>query len=649
MKNRTFIFCLCCLVLLTSCSSTRSPRYSVESLGTPSYTMSTLDGYFFTYKDMLYLISGTVTRQGSNSQVFIYQVETNKVLFKETLENCVSMTAFCETDTSIFFATYSLTQADGCDLYSWDKESCEMNKLFHFPERGICDLAWDGKNTIYVGTSYSAGLYQYKISENYAEYCCDILTEYPYIRSMSYLDGHVYLGIGSSADLLEVTPETGAVCSILPEEYKGESFVYAQGIYDGNIYFLLSPSYQIIRYDPISHIFEAVECTELNSLAQIQFPIDGFVDLQGILVVFQGDTPVSIVVSENSVVSYIDVTENVFHMLDGSGIYHRNTLYDTFSLDFAEILDKQLIRPINAFVIDSVLYIPWRRFVRQDLRNLQDTRTFLVTDEPQAALPTEQGIFTANYTDCTIYFYSYEDLKKDPSEISMNSPEYLLANIEHQCRPRDLCVVGNGRYLVLGSGPLYGLFGGAVSVYDLQENKLLYTHEHVIENHQIVNVLPSKITPGAVWLGTAPLSENGEVMFLDEPGHIVLWDYLNQRIMLDIVPEVACKDLRATDPAVEYNGVLYVRTRSGDLLCFDALTGKQLAQNIGCEILGLFMTTDGLIGYSSNACYSINMNTLECNLTMDGFTYLHNLTQDPITGILYLWDDVELLKLNPKT
>lgn len=196
MKRFLCMIVLLCICMLSSCSSVSSIQ--TQNLGEFSYSLKTLDGLFFLSGDELCLISGTEGLEGSESQVFVYNVDRNQILMNQVLDNGRSMTAFCQAGTEVYFATISSSADQGCDLYAWDMDSNVISQCAHFDHtQGIYDLAWDGADRIFAATSQPAALYSYDISNGELDEVCADFTEEQFVRSLSYVNGKCYLGIGT--------------------------------------------------------------------------------------------------------------------------------------------------------------------------------------------------------------------------------------------------------------------------------------------------------------------------------------------------------------------------------------------------------------------------------------------------------------------
>lgn len=343
--------------------------------------------------------------------------------------------------------------------------------------------------------------------------------------------------------------------------------------------------------------------------------------------------------------SFLDAASGVIHTLNTSGVYMRKDLAGNilFQRDLGGLLEKDYVLPTEFQVYDGVFYAPGRRFA---VRDGAGEKTFLVSDEPQASAVTADGVYTANYTDCTLYFYPFETFAGDPEAVWMNDPErFLLADIENQCRPSQMEPTPDGKYLVIGSGPMYGRFGGAVSVYDLERRALLYTHENVVEGHQIQSVKCSAARPGCVWLGTNPYGENTTPQYLDEPSHLILWDIRGERALLDLVPD---EDSQKLGSIAELDGRVFCVTQAAHLLSFDAESGEALSANRKDGVREVLAVSDGrLLGVNDGALFSIDPETLRTRTLAKGFRFLHHLTEDPVTGELYVFDYAELARLTP--
>lgn len=186
--------------------------------------------------------------------------------------------------------------------------------------------------------------------------------------------------------------------------------------------------------------------------------------------------------------------------------------------------------------------------------------------------------------------------------------------------------------------------GGAISIYDLMNKQLIYTHQNVVENHLIQSVYCSTLSPNLVWLGTSPYGESTSPLYIDEPAHLVLWDIKEQKIRLDIIPD---EEARKIPYIVENKGKVYCITDAAYLYCFDINNGKQLGVNIDDGIKEILVNREGeMLGISDEIVLKIDPITLKTEVIAQGFSFLSNLKEDVITGNLCVFDETDLILLS---
>lgn len=639
------------IVLLAGCKTENAEMPVVERLGDYAYTLKMLDGLIYEWQGESFLISGTEVTLGAQSQVFAYNVTDDELTFCAELENSSSMTGFCDAGDFVCFATISASTSMGCDLYTFDKTVHTIEHHADIPAKGIYSLAWDGADEVFIGTAYPAALYRCNLRNGDCTELCSGFTKENFVRSLSYVDGFCYLGIGTKADLIAVEVSTGNWKSILPAEYQEGTWIYSQCSYGKKIAMVVSPSYTLLEYDTSEESFRELEFPYVYSedvfvtTLTAETPVHTAINLLGNLIVLQGDHPVGAISPQYSTLSYWEPRSEEILCLTSSGIFRRLSADGEilFQKSFVDSLEKSYVVPTEFLAYAGVLYIPGREFLCG--KPGKTPKMFLVADEPQASTVTADGIYTTNYTACTVYFYPFALFESDPETVQMNDREYLLADIENQCRPTEMKVTPDGRYLLIGSGPMYGHFGGAVSAYDLLGHELMYTHENVVPGHKVLSVTCSSVHDGAVWLGTSTYGENTSPRYLDETGHLLLWDIEKESILLDVtIPD---PQERSVGFIAETVDKVLCLTSSGSVYAFDVFTGEMLGQlDQKLRIIKNSSSDGGLYGVSFTEFFRIDPNTLEVEVLADGFTSLDCLTEDPVTGEWYAFDETELIRFS---
>lgn len=636
----TFTVLVVCLELLVH-SENNKLNVELTRLGNITYTSKTLGGHFYKHNGKLYLIGGTEVRDGSYAQIFVYSLEDNALILNKTIRPSICILSFCEIGEKIFFATISRNEKDGCDLYSFDIENKSIQKMMHFSEKGIYAMSWDGNDSIYIATSRKPRLYRYSLRKNESEMMLEGFTNETFIRSMQYKDGKCYLGIGSNADLIDVDVKSKEWHSILPKELKNNTFIYNINIFDNYIYTLLKNDMGIYS-SPLDEInFERVTDYRMNTQKKHTKGVtDRWIDIEGNILFLGENGEVYEQYALDGLRSFFE--EDTMWSLDSSCIVHK--YYDGQeyeSIDLGEVLKKSYIIPMEFIAYDDVLYFPGRRFTVWN-RNDNTNKVFIVKDEPQASTLKNEFLYTGNYPQCTMYRYPLDTFKIDGNRMRMNDKEFFLAKIDNQCRPAQMDVTLNGDYLVMGSGPLYGKFGGKISVFDIEMEKLLYSAD-VVEKQAIRTVKKSEKYQNAVWLGTTPYGENTNPPYLCLPAHVVLWDVVQQEALLDFTIK---DDVRKIICIEEIDDLVYVTTEEGFVYSYGVESGRVKYCNSKDGILYLLKLKDGrLLGRNSRSIYLIDRKTLKATVLADGFSRLSNLIQDPVTGKIYCFDKTELVEM----
>ena len=619
--------------------------FRVENLGNMLYTLKTLGGLFYRYEDKLYLIAGTENAYGTRAQVFVYSITDDVMIYSKVIEEADCILAFEETGEDIYFATIGKDRETGGNLYSYSKTDNEIkNRNVHFEDQGVYAMDYDGADTLWIGTSNTPCLYAYSISKQKIYCMLSDFTDSVYIRTMKYVNGRVYMGIGSKADLIVYNVDDGKYRSLLPNDYKENSFVYSIDTIDDTLYFL-------VKNDMGIYSMDLNECNIIRREATYRAPVANsfsseeglnWVDIEGDLLTYQNCNLVSHETYNAGVrVYYDDVTGNSYS-LEGNGVlscYYQGIKIQ--SRDFIDDLEKSYIRPQEFMVYNDVIYLPWRRFIVWD-RKSDSHYVYTVNDEPQAAIMSEHVVYTGSYPLCTIQRYS-TDILLDSAYKDLNDSKYVLADVDDQCRPSQMDITPDGKYLIMGSGPVYGEWGGAITVVDIETGNTLYTDRDII-SEQTVNVVKcSDYYDGCVWLGMIPFGESTDPVFKEEPAHLILWDIEEENIVKDFI---VADDVRRIMDIEESDSLVYCITENLDVVSFNSDTEKMIAINEKDNIADMLILKDGsMLGISYGEIYEMDKESLDTVKLMGGFYRLSNLRQDPVTERVYFFDDVELMEV----
>lgn len=613
-------------------------------------SLKVMGAYFYEWNDELYLIGGTEVASGiynkAANSVFVFNVTAKQLLAYEKLENSISVTNFCDAGDDIYFGTISADSSNGSTVFRWNKENSLLCSCTHIEGvKGIYDIGIYFDNSskkVVIVTSDPLEVWVYNTGNGLITRLGQGFSTEKFIRSVSVEEDSIYLGIGSRADFIKMDVRTGKPESILLPEFRDETFVYDQFVSRGKIYMLMSPSYQIAEYDVNTESFSIIATYDPydnnECLYMAAEDLDKIHLLGNIFFYDRESDKVCGSVQGGSEASYI--FNEVLYGVDSSGlvrVYNDEKLIEVF--DLYEFVNCEYTVPTKYVVYDSCVYIPGRRFVIYDLKN-GDKKVFLVSDEPQAVFCDCDGIFTANYTECTLYFYPWGVFDEESYSVDMNSEKFLIADINNQCRPYDIDRSADDRYVFVASGPLYGKFGGGISVYDCADKALLYTDLNVVPNQRITDVCNSSFD-NCIWLATDAYGENTSPAKLDESPHIVLYNYIEKQVAKDIILE---KEDVGLGSLIEKSGYLYFRNHYGNMIVYDINEWKLIYRDT--EIWrSLDLINDEVVANDGQKVVFITEMENQ-RIINNGYTNLTGMTVDKVTGIIYGFENEKIIRIN---
>lgn len=348
---------------------------------------------------------------------------------------------------------------------------------------------------------------------------------------------------------------------------------------------------------------------------------------------------------------FIVNTKSRYDILEGvtkGGIYKRyNKGVLEIKKDFFDEIIKTPIIPTELLAYDSIIYVPNRRFFVYELS--KDISNYsVISTEPQASTTSSKGVYTANYTDATVWFYPYNVLNNDNlKHINLeNKDDYMIGKIqENQMRPYMMDINADEDMIAIVTGPQYGEFGGAVSFFDINKQELIYTKRNAVKNHTLMSVCFDHNNDNYVYIGTYANGENTSIE-LNEDAHIVKWDINSKNAIFDVILEPGV--WKAIDVVSSENG-LYAVSSAAHLFKLNPTTGEIINKNFKDEIIDIVIDNKGdLYGISRSSLYLINKDNLFAEVIKDGFKSLDKLTLDKKSGNLYFFDNTNLIEYKIK-
>ena len=196
--------------------------------------------------------------------------------------------------------------------------------------------------------------------------------------------------------------------------------------------------------------------------------------------------------------------------------------------------------------------------------------------------------------------------------------------------------------MLLSTGPFYGKYGGALSLVNLFDDKIIYSLSDIVFQQGIGDLCLSK-KDDCVWCGTTCYGENTSPECIDDSAHIFLYNYIKNEIEQDYIPKDGNKSIGYISEIGDYVLFLY---RDGSLGVINMETTECSDVEFAGKIRKMIQTTDEHIYFNTeDAVYEID-EFLNINKVVDGFANVLNLSDDIVTNDVYFYDNLILYKIS---
>lgn len=201
---------------------------------------------------------------GTPSALAIVNLSTNELVNTYTLSNSTSAWGLdVDTDGTVWVGGTT----DG-NVYSYEPNTQTFidhgNKLQLKKDTAIQDI--DAVNGLVFGsTAYGGSVFMYESFNGDLTNFGQILHRKEFAKSLVLddMEGTLYVGVGSKADLVQFDLETKKKVAFLPDEYKDDKYVRDIKLIGDKIYARMEPSNRLVIFD--KETLDEVDSIELNS------------------------------------------------------------------------------------------------------------------------------------------------------------------------------------------------------------------------------------------------------------------------------------------------------------------------------------------------------------------------------------------------
>lgn len=416
------------------------------------------------------------------------------------------------------------------------------------PEIVLYSPTYDEQGRIYFGSYPNAKVLMFDpATEEFRDYGT-VAEGANWLRSVSYSEGKIYAGAGIPAHLIEIDAETGEMNEImLPEEYKNSDDVYDVDVINGKIFARIMPDYTLLVYDIASgewikevpytlglgvspegpdqkvyfrtntkseslaqdqnmHVYDL----ETNELTDTGFTMFGAPRSLGWFELDDPEFPGKTLVGLNSRghLTYYNPATGKTNLIHSDAVGIPNELRSIETGPNGNIFVGGYLSPQGAAV-----YNP-------------DTNE--ITDLPgmsqvEGMTAHEGKMYFGKYPAATMFEYD----PNQPWEYGTNPRELFSLQEEHE-QDRPFAMISAGENLAIGTVPISGRLGGALTLYD-SETEEYEVFRNIVED-QSVSSLAYKddlIYGGTrIWggLGVDPTATEGKLFIFDQEQNKKVWE-----------------------------------------------------------------------------------------------------------------------------
>ena len=469
---------------------------------------------------------------------------------------------------------YVGTYGEVADVYRIDPATRNVQQVLNL--RGdtfVWDLATAADGTVVAGSSPTGRVHAYDPSTGQVRDYGAADPAEMYVRSVEVDDSFIYAGTGTRANLIRIDRATGERESILPEELRGESWVYSLALGPGVIVAGTEPSGRmavIDRDDPSSY---TVVNTGKRTVDQVVVA-DGAVWLStrsdGSLMRYDlasGELTQVAQPSPGEETRLVHPDADAIFGVTGSGAaWHMNR-----SNGQVDVIDLQTVGlRAGPEVVQSLeasndrVYVGGHWSLTEHQSEVGTSTRLRVPGEPKAMAMKGSNLYLAEYPGGTIGALDRRQRYETVGAIPMSAA---------QNRPRDVYYDSASRRLLVASMAEYGHLDGALTTYHPRTGDT-QAYRGIVDDQTVNSVVTHR---GIAYLSTQ-IGASGIAPTTTE-AHLAAFDLATGEVVWRDVPLPGVSTIRH----VEFlDGLLYAYTGDGRVFSYDPRTRTVVNQvNVG--------------------------------------------------------------------
>jgi sugar lactone lactonase YvrE len=523
------------LMMFTCAALTCAGDESFVNLG-PQITSSAIQGCAFTKMPDGKAVACVVMR-GQPAKLVVFDLKTGEMLHRLPLDGADGGWNACTaTDGSVYVGTDS-----NGHLYRWipgEETAHDLGQVL--PEqKWVWDVCPGQNGEVFGGTYPGANVFRYHPKDGFRDIGKGAVAKNEnYVRAVAYdaATGHVFAGVGSHAHLIEIDPKNGDKRDILPSEYHEKEFVYGVDILGDHLYAMLSHGQtSLVMNLRKGNEVEAILPVVTGQQIMIRDPEGGCIYYSAMPKVMRFDPSKpkegpKEVASPGPVIGFTWQDKTLVAFGSYGGVTRINpatgkTSTTTFKLPKEPTPINQIeLGPDGKIWVGGYLSGGAASFDPATKKSEQ----FGGIAQPEDICVVGQSIYFGLYPGARLSVY---DTTRPWNPKENNPHQFGDLGPEQQSRPMAMLGVEELKKVYIGTVPEYGLLGGVLATYDIEQDALKTFHD-VVHDQSIVSLVYSN---GLVIGGTS-ISGGLGIEPSQKEAKLFIWDPKKNEKILEMTP-----------------------------------------------------------------------------------------------------------------
>lgn len=585
-------------------------------------------GFFDNQSNLYY----GVTRNGKNCRLFIYNFSKKQIEKVINLPKTSGSWSVIKKDNNVYIGTYNSAL-----LYIYNIKDESLKKIADFNDDSyILDMVFD-ENYLYIATYPNARVYKFSFKEQKIDKEIVEVSESKYVRSLIIYDDYLLLGVGPNSKYFLYKKSNKELKEINLPIFKNKSFVYDQKIIDNFLIISVTPGNNFYFIDLNSFLYDGnlnfrkIEKNNSFNNESINFNRQSFFTLSGSLFLFESvNNKFEFIETEYQNWINIFVFKNNWYLINSNlEVFLFNDFLKDNEYFFKLNLETDVSLPMSVETYKDNILVG-----EHGIRVISNTNDnyYDLEGESKAICFLDEYVFSANYP--SAFLYKIPVLSEENRLILNMKSKYIIKIGENQNRPLVIKCNKKNNFVAVGTEPDYGLMGGALVLYD-SNNDNLNVYKNIIENQNVLDIVFDNESENILYFITIAKGGSGTDV-RDESAFLVKFDYLNEKIIYKINIDNTNSMIKGINII---NNYLIIWNTQGSVYLINKNNGVMFKKFKNLKIDNIEISNKGNIyAYDYNSIYRLDINKGKLSKIVDNFKNLRYIRSVSNEERMYYFD-----------